>query len=106
MDLDYYLHLNILNTNTLRMEQTNSEVEVLEKIEKQHQIIVYNDNVNTFEHVIMCLMIICSHEMEQAEQCAMMIHHKGKCSVKSGRMDELLPIAEALDREGLHIQIV
>jgi ATP-dependent Clp protease adaptor protein ClpS len=44
--------------------------------------------------------------MEQAEQCAMMIHHKGKCGVKSGVMDELLPIAEALDREGLHIQIV
>jgi ATP-dependent Clp protease adaptor protein ClpS len=54
----------------------------------------------------MCLIIICSHEMEQAEQCTMMIHHKGKCGVKSGGMDELLPIAEALDREGLHIQIV
>jgi ATP-dependent Clp protease adaptor protein ClpS len=96
----------MLNTNTLRMEEPNSEVEVLEKIEKQHQIVVYNDNVNTFEHVIMCLIIICSHEMEQAEQCAMMIHHKGKCGVKSGGMDELIPIAEALDREGLHIQIV
>ena len=88
------------------MEQTNSEVEVSEKIEKQHQIVIYNDNVNTFEHVIMCLIIICSHEMEQAEQCAMMIHHKGKCGVKSGTMDELIPIAEGLDREVLHIQIV
>ena len=88
------------------MEQTNSEVEVLDKIEKQHQIVVYNDNVNTFEHVIMCLMIMCSHEMEQAEQCAMIIHYKGKCGVKSGSMDELIPIAEALDRAGLHLQIV
>ena len=88
------------------MEQTNSEVEVSGKIKKQHQIVVYNDNVNTFEHVIMCLMIICSHEMEQAEQCAMMIHHTGKCGVKSGTMDELIPIAEQLDRAGLHLQIV
>ena len=88
------------------MEQTNSEVEVSEKIDKQHQIVVYNDNVNTFEHVIMCLMIICLQEMQQAEQCAMMIHYKGKCGVKSGNMDELLPVAEALDRAGLHIQIV
>jgi ATP-dependent Clp protease adaptor protein ClpS len=88
------------------MEQPNSEIEILDKIEKQHQIVVYNDNVNTFEHVIMCLVFICSHNPHQAEQCAMMIHHKGKCGVKSGSMDELIPIAEALDSEGLHIQIV
>jgi ATP-dependent Clp protease adaptor protein ClpS len=88
------------------MEKVNIETKVLDKIEKQHQIIVYNDNINTFEHVIMCLMIMCSHEIEQAEQCAMIIHYKGKCDVKSGTMDELIPIAEALDRAGLHLQIV
>ena len=88
------------------MEQPNSEVEVLDKIEKQHQIIVYNDNVNTFEHVITCLILICSQHPDQAEQCAMMIHYKGKCGVKSGTMDELIPIAEELDRAGLHLQIV
>ena len=88
------------------MEQTNSEVEVLDKIEKQHQIVIYNDNVNTFEHVIMCLILICSQHPDQAEQCAMMIHYKGKCGVKSGTMDELIPIAEELDRAGLHLQIV
>lgn len=88
------------------MEQTESEIEVLEKIDKQHQIVIYNDNVNTFEHVIICLIVICGHELLQAEQCTMMIHTNGKCGVKSGTMDELIPIAEALDGAGLHIQIV
>jgi ATP-dependent Clp protease adaptor protein ClpS len=76
------------------------------KVEKQHQIILHNDSVNTFEHVIICLMLICGHDIQQAEQCAMMIHHKGKCGVKSGGMDELLPIAEALDMQELHIEII
>lgn len=88
------------------MEETNSEVEVLDVVEKQHQIVIYNDEVNTFEHVIICLIVMCSHSTEQAEQCAMVIHYKGKCGVKSGSMDELIPIAELLDRAGLHVEIV
>lgn len=74
--------------------------------EKEYKVVLHNDNVNTFEYVIMLLLLVCGHSMEQAEQCALMVHNVGMCSVKSGTMDDVLPIAEALDKAGLHIQIV
>ena len=65
------------------------EIELLD--EKKFQIILYNDDVNTFEHVIDCLVKICDHNYLQAEQCAYIVHHSGKCSVKTGTLDELVP---------------
>ncbi len=65
-----------------------------------HHLIVWNDDVNTFDHVIKALMEICHHSPEQAEQCTLLIHFKGKCSVKSGTFEKLRPMAEALiDRD-------
>jgi ATP-dependent Clp protease adaptor protein ClpS len=49
-------------------------------------IVVYNDDVNTFEHVILCLIKYCRHSLEQAEQCTHIIHNNGKCAVKSGAL--------------------
>lgn len=72
--------------------------DVLEKTdtEKAPAIILYNDDVNSFEHVIECLMKYCDHGYEQAGQCASIVHHNGKCDVKHGTYEELRPIYEAL----------
>ena len=70
------------------------ETDVLE--DELHNLIVWNDDVNTFDWVIESLVAICEHQPTQAEQCALIIHHRGKCSVKKGSFDELRPRAEAL----------
>ncbi|MCZ8134539.1 MAG: ATP-dependent Clp protease adaptor ClpS, partial [Algoriphagus sp.] len=59
-------------------------------------LVVFNDDVNTFEHVIQVLMKVCKHTHEQAEQCTLIIHYKGKCSVKKGSREELKPMCEAI----------
>jgi ATP-dependent Clp protease adaptor protein ClpS len=68
-------------------------------------LILYNDDVNTFDHVIESLVEICDHDSLQAEQCATLVHHKGKCSVKRGEYDKLKPLALALLNRGLSATI-
>ena len=80
-------------------------VEDLIKDIKQSKIVVYNDEVNSFDHVIFCLMKYCNHTLEQAEQCAWIIHSKGKYSVKTGSFEKLLPVCEALVENGLNAKI-
>lgn len=92
------------------MKLSNSpEVEVLEELTRvtvtQQQIVIHNDDVNTFEHVIECLMEICGHDLIQAEQCAWIIHNNGKCSVKRGSFDFLEPRCVALLDRGLSASI-
>jgi ATP-dependent Clp protease adaptor protein ClpS len=70
-----------------------------------HQIIVWNDDVNTFDWVIESLIDICEHSIEQAEQCAMIIHNNGKYAVKKGSYKELKPKASALLERGLQATI-
>lgn len=81
------------------------DVDVLEEVTRvtvtQKQIVIHNDDVNTFEHVIDCLMELCDHDMIQAEQCAWIIHNNGKCSVKRGTFDDLEPRCVALQDRGL-----
>jgi ATP-dependent Clp protease adaptor protein ClpS len=60
------------------------------------KLVIYNDDVNTFQHVIHCLLEYCKHSLEQAEQCANIIHSKGKYGVKNGSFKNLKPIANAL----------
>jgi ATP-dependent Clp protease adaptor protein ClpS len=81
-----------MNTWTEKEELT----EVLEAVTPQHDLILYNDDVNTFEHVINSLIEICGHESIQAEQCAHLVHFTGKCGVKRGTMKKLKPLCEAL----------
>jgi len=69
------------------------------------QIIIYNDDVNTFEHVINCLIKICKHSSIQAEQCTYLIHYKGRCAVKRGSNEELEPLCTALLEKGLTAEI-
>ena len=78
---------------------------IKEITQKSKVIILYNDDVNTFDHVIDCLMKYCSHQREQAEQCAMIVHYNGKCDIKRGDYDKLKPICEALLEKGLTAKI-
>ena len=69
-------------------------------------LIVYNDDHNTFDHVIECLMAYCGHEVLQAEQCALIVHTRGKCSVKNGDFDELEPICTSLLERDLTAEVM
>lgn len=87
----------------IRLNHSQEEEEVLleEAIEGGYAIVLYNDEVNTFDHVIDCLVKYCKHSPEQAEQCSLIVHYKGKCPVKQGGADELQPVCDALCRKGL-----
>ncbi len=91
--------------STQRKEQEWSEVETLVIDVKAKEIILHNDDVNTFEHVIVSLMDICDHDPLQAEQCAWLVHYTGKCSVKRGAFEVLQPLCEALCERGLSADI-
>jgi ATP-dependent Clp protease adaptor protein ClpS len=69
------------------------------------QIVVYNDDFNTFDHVINSLIKVCKHDSIQAEQCTFLIHYKGKCSVKKGSYEKLEPMCTALLERGITAEI-
>jgi ATP-dependent Clp protease adaptor protein ClpS len=86
---------------------TQTEELILEDIAlgEEHQLILFNDDVNTFDHVIESLVEICRHDLLQAEQCATIVHFKGKCSVKNGDYNKLEPMCTALLDRGLSAAI-
>lgn len=88
------------------IEKIQEEVVVLEQVSINHEIILYNDDVNTFDHVIETLIRVCDHDELQAEQCAILVHYTGKCGVKTGSIDELKPKCSALLDAGLSAEIV
>ncbi len=79
----------------------DEEIDLLELLDEHSQLIVYNDDVNTFDWVIECLIDILGHDTVQAEQLAMLIHFKGKATVKSGPFEELHPLKDGLVDRGL-----
>lgn len=81
-------------------------VEVLEDVTDVRDLMVFNDDVNTFDHVINTLVKVCKHSAEQAEQCAMIIHYKGKCSVKKGTLSDLNPMKDAICEAGIDAKVV
>ena len=86
-------------------EETFAEEDVMELIDDECHLILYNDDVNTFDHVIDTLVEVCHHTFEQAEQCASIVHFKGKCDVKTGSYEYLKPLCTALLDAGLSAQI-
>lgn len=86
---------------------TDQELDVLlkESLGEGSKIIVYNDDVNNFQHVISCFVSILGHDPHQAEQCAYIIHMKGKSSVKEGSYEDLEPLCNSLTYMGLSAQI-
>jgi ATP-dependent Clp protease adaptor protein ClpS len=77
-------------------------------VEEGHlnEIVLFNDDVNTFDHVIETLVHVCHHSYEQAEQCSLLVHYKGKCTVKTGVYEELEPQCSQLLKAGLSAEIV
>ncbi|KAA3650327.1 MAG: ATP-dependent Clp protease adaptor ClpS [Bacteroidetes bacterium] len=80
-------------------------LETAKELVEERQLILFNDDVNTFDHVIDCLIAICGHELTQAEQCAYIVHYNGKCVVKSGSFDKLKPLLTALQIQKLSVEI-
>lgn len=79
----------------------DSDVGVLTQLSPSYSLIVWNDEVNSFDWVIETLMEVCGHDLEQAEQCALIIHNKGKYAVKNGDYDTLKPMCDAITDRGI-----
>ena len=87
-------------------EKIQEDLSVAELESNQNQIVLYNDEVNTFDHVINMLIAACEHTPEQAEQCSLIVHYKGKCTVKTGSYDELKPRCSMLLDAGLSAEVI
>jgi len=94
----------MVNVDTLIEE----ELDILEKeiIEDTKEIVLYDDDFNTFDFVIESLIKVCQHSAIQAEQCTHIVHYNGKCGVKRGNMSKLKPICSALLERGLTAEII
>lgn len=95
----------------MKIEMSSKE-KIQEQLEEEvldlplNEIVLYNDDVNTFDHVIDTLMYACDHTPEQAEQCSIIVHYKGKCTVKTGEYKELEPRCSMLLEAGLSAEII
>lgn len=87
-------------------EKLSEELLLEEEVVGQNEIILFNDDVNTFDHVINTLIDACDHTPEQAEQCSLIVHYNGKCTVKTGEYDDLKPRCSKLLQAGLSAEIV
>ncbi len=87
-------------------EKYQEEIDGLLQEVAQHEIVLHNDDVHTFDFVIDSLISVCEHTLEQAEQCTMLVHYKGKCTVKTGEYDELKPKCSKLLDLGLSAELV
>lgn len=81
--------------------EDDQDVQVLDPTENQSKLVLYNDDHNSFDWVIECLVKVCKHTPAQAEQCSYIVHFKGKATVKSGSHEELKPMKDALVDRGL-----
>ncbi|GGC95410.1 ATP-dependent Clp protease adaptor protein ClpS [Flavobacterium lutivivi] len=88
------------------IEKVKEEILLDELVDVNNEIVLYNDDVNTFDHVIETLIRVCNHTAEQAEQCSIIVHYKGKCTVKTGQFDELKPQCTQLLEAGLSAEII
>lgn len=98
------MHSRFFNMST--KEKIQEELDVLVAEERNNEIVVYNDDVNTFDHVIETLIQVCDHTPIQAEQCSLIVHYKGKCTVKTGSYEDLVPRCSALLDAGLSAEII
>lgn len=87
-------------------EKVLEDVLVEEQVSDNNEIVLYNDEVNTFDHVIETLVRVCDHTPLQAEQCSLIVHYNGKCTVKTGDLNDLVPQCTQLLEAGLSAEIV
>ncbi|WP_226064474.1 ATP-dependent Clp protease adaptor ClpS [Kaistella polysaccharea] len=105
MGLHYNIPVNIKDYENPQREY-EEDVAVLEKEDDVYKIILWNDDVNSFDYVIDALVEICEHTLEQAEQCTFLVHYKGKCTVKTGSLEKLKPMHEKLLARSLTSELV
>jgi ATP-dependent Clp protease adaptor protein ClpS len=86
-------------------EEKAPDFSVNEKPDSLKSLILFNDDFNAFDYVISCLVEVCEHDEMQAENCAMIAHYKGKCPVKNGSIDELMPKKAEMTRRKLTVEI-
>ena len=86
---------------------TKEETDVIECVDTNSgkNLVLHNDDHNSFDWVIECLVDICQHSYEQAEQCSLLVHYKGKCAVKEGIEERLKPLKDGLSDRGLSATI-
>jgi ATP-dependent Clp protease adaptor protein ClpS len=87
-------------------EKIQEDIDVLEQVSDERQIVLFNDDVNTFDFVIDALIDVCEHDLLQAEQCTLLVHYKGKATVKTGPLEDLKPRATRLLEMGLSAELV
>jgi ATP-dependent Clp protease adaptor protein ClpS len=85
--------------------EEKGQVELLEQEEELSKLVVYNDDINTFDHVINTLVSVCNHTLEQAEQCTIIIHYKGKCAVKLGSYEEMAEMCIKILNSGINAEV-
>ncbi len=93
--------MHVQLNNPRPVELTEEETGLLTAADHPYSLVVWNDEVNTFEWVIQTLIEVCKHSVEQAEQCAMIIHTQGKYAVKQGSYEELKPMCDAITERGI-----
>ena len=86
-------------------EKTSEETLLQEDVSNLNELVLFNDDVNTFDHVIETLIYACDHTPEQAEQCSLIVHYKGKCTVRSGNRSEMGELRYRLVIKGLKATI-
>lgn len=90
----------------------STQEEVLQEVKEEilssdvKDLVVFNDDYNTFDHVINTLIKVCKHTPHQAEQCTWIIHYKGKCAVKKGTFEELKPMRQGICDAGISAEIL
>jgi ATP-dependent Clp protease adaptor protein ClpS len=94
-----------MKSNTHTQTEQLPDIDTMTDVEEPCHLIVWNDEVNTFQWVIETLMEVCGHSEEQAEQCAYLIHFKGKYSVKQGTYDDLKPQCDAITDRGINATV-
>jgi len=87
-------------------EKVLEQLDTTTKEKKNNEIVVYNDDVNTFDHVIETLIKACDHTPVQAEQCTILVHYKGKCTVKTGELKDLKPRCSKILEAGINAEII
>ena len=94
------------------MVQKEIQVEIKDEIQDDYhlqdprELVVFNDDFNTFDHVISILVKVCRHTLEQAEQCTWIIHYRGKCTVRQGAFPELKPMRDSICEAGIDARIL
>jgi ATP-dependent Clp protease adaptor protein ClpS len=86
-------------------EKKHVQQDSVTKNQEVKKLILWNDNVNTFDYVIEVLIEVCGHNPYQAETCALIAHYKGKCAVKVGSLDELKPMKDEMTIRELTVEI-